>query len=503
MNEISFHQRKYFWEILSLILFSGSLILVSCFHEMWRDEMQAWLIATHASSLSELYQNTRYEHHPMGWFFLLWMLHFISANPESMKVLNGLIAISTVSVLLFCSPFARPQKVMIAFGYYLFFEYGIIARNYLIGALLLFLICSLWNQKRKYLWLIFLLLFLLCQTNIFALLIALALAATLAAEFISNKWKQPSDDSRPRFLLYLFLFLAGVLLTIKLLIPPSDDKAAFAFNFHYDWLHLRLTLSGIGKGLLPIPPLSLHGWNSYVISGLYPEISLFLVLVFALFFWHDKRVFLFFLLALVSVFAFFYSRYDGLSRHYGHYFLITVVGFWLYYSGAQKAKRTNVFNRTISYLAIGLFNLALLAQVYANAVCVGEDIVHPFSNGKNAAAYIEKNYPGVMLSGNYYSLTTVSGYLRKDYVNLLTLKLQSFYIWKQGYADTGSGDSIPINLSKLLHEVKDDPFVFITSGPPAYNPNDFDFSTEPLQSFTGAIQADEDFYLYLIKPKEK
>lgn len=108
-----------------------------------------------------------------------------------------------------------------------------------------------------------------------------------------------------------------------------------------------------------------------------------------------------------------------------------------------------------------------------------------------------------MLSGNYYSLTTVSGYLRKDYVNLLTLKFQSFYIWKTGYADIVAGDSIPINLSKLLHEVKDGPFVFITSGPLAYNPNDFDFSAVPLQSFTGAIQGDEDFYLYLIKPKEK
>jgi hypothetical protein len=502
MNEINFYQRKYFFEIVSLILFSGSLIFVSCFHEMWRDEMQAWLIATHAHSLSELYQNTRYEFHPMGWFVLLWLWHFVSANPESIKVLNGFIAVSTVSVLLFCSPFTRAQKVMMAFGYYLFFEYGIIARNYLIGVLLLFLICSLWNQKRKYLGLIFLLLLLLCQTNIFALFIALSLAATLAAEFISNKWKQPNDDSPRRLPLYLFLFLAGVIVTIKLLIPPLDYGAVFAFNFHYDWARLRLALGGIGKGLFPIPPLGLHCWNSYAIPGPYPEISLFVGLVFALFFWRDKKVFLFFLLALVPIFAFFYSRYDGHSRHYGHYFLIVVVGFWLFHWGEKKDKRTNGFDRTITYLALGLFNLALLAQVYANAVCVAEDLVHPFSNGKNAAAYVRKNYPDVMLSGNYYSLATVSGYLRKDYVNLLTLKLQSFYIWKPGYANPGSGDAIPTNLSKLLHQAKE-PFLFITNWPLEYHPSDFDFSDEPLQSFTGAMQADEDFYLYLIKPIEK
>jgi len=113
-------------------------------------------------------------------------------------------------------------------------------------------------------------------------------------DFISNKWKQPSDDSLRRFPLYFFLFLAGVILTIKLLTPPSDDTAAFAFNSHYNWAHLRLALSGIGKGLLPIPPLSLHCWNNYISPGLYPEISLYVVLVFALFFWRDKKLFLFF-----------------------------------------------------------------------------------------------------------------------------------------------------------------------------------------------------------------
>jgi len=179
-----------------------------------------------------------------------------------------------------------------------------------------------------------------------------------------------------------------------------------------------------------------------------------------------------------------------------------VVGFWLYRLEGGKEKRTAGFDRTISYLAVGLFNLALLAQLYANAVCVGEDIAHPFSNGKNAAAYIEKNYPGMMLSGNYYSLTTVSGYLRKDYVNLLTLKFQSFYIWKHGYANPGSGDAIPTNLSKLLHQAKE-PFLFVTNRPLEYHPSDFDFSAQPLQSFTGAMQADEDSYLYLIKSKEK
>ena len=36
-------------------------------HEMWRDEVQAWLQARDHTSLSGVIQDTRYEKHPLAW----------------------------------------------------------------------------------------------------------------------------------------------------------------------------------------------------------------------------------------------------------------------------------------------------------------------------------------------------------------------------------------------------------------------------------------------------
>jgi hypothetical protein len=39
--------------------------LLLAHHEMWRNELQAWLLARDSDSLAELWRNTRYEEHPL------------------------------------------------------------------------------------------------------------------------------------------------------------------------------------------------------------------------------------------------------------------------------------------------------------------------------------------------------------------------------------------------------------------------------------------------------
>ena len=53
-------------------------------HEMWRDELQAWLLARDSISITELFQNLKYEGHPGLWHLLLYPLTRISTIPESM-----------------------------------------------------------------------------------------------------------------------------------------------------------------------------------------------------------------------------------------------------------------------------------------------------------------------------------------------------------------------------------------------------------------------------------
>ena len=73
-------------------------------------------------------------------------------------------------------------KAVFAFGYFPY-EYATISRNYGAGILLTFVFCALFAaQKRKRYLVLSTVLFLLMQTSVFGLLLALAFAAFMAAE---------------------------------------------------------------------------------------------------------------------------------------------------------------------------------------------------------------------------------------------------------------------------------------------------------------------------------
>src|SRR5689334_1095494 len=56
-------------------------------HGMWRDELQAWLIARDSASVGDLFFNLRYEGHPGLWHILLWLLSRLTTNPLAMAIL--------------------------------------------------------------------------------------------------------------------------------------------------------------------------------------------------------------------------------------------------------------------------------------------------------------------------------------------------------------------------------------------------------------------------------
>ena len=111
-------------------------------HAMWRDELQAWLLVRDSRDIFELFRNLKYEGHPPLWYLLLIPLTRIFSFPESMQWLHLVIAASSVYVLARYSPFTWVQKVLITFGYFSFYEYAVISRNYGIGVLLIFIFCA-------------------------------------------------------------------------------------------------------------------------------------------------------------------------------------------------------------------------------------------------------------------------------------------------------------------------------------------------------------------------
>ena len=497
--------RAYRFERILLLAYFLALSVAIGAHEMWRDELQAWDIATHAGSLKDLFRNIRYEGHPMLWFVLLWLLHFLTGQVVAMQLLNLLLGTFSISLLLFRSPFNRLEKLLITFGYYCFFEYGVLSRNYMIGILLIFWICSLWQKRRKIPWQLFGCLLLLCQTSIYGMLIALAFGFTLWADWLlCIRGEAISLKGKASFWSAALLFGAGVLFTVYLLRPPADYGYANEWLLQPDWPHLRLILAGLGSAYLQLPSPTLHFWNNSLISSeaALIAIALALVFLFSIALLAQRSAVLLYVLGTLLIFVFCYVKFGWAARHLGHYWLVLLASFWLFKNEEKELGpiRQRFLHRSAKAGGF-IFLILLMLQCYSNGYATWADLRYPFSNQKAAARYIRKNYPGWPVCTQDYQALSLNAYLGYDLFQIAKLKTVPFVVWDQWGTQAVSVDSIPAQLGKTwLAQQRN--YLWITNKVyegPARLPDSLQLTS--VASFNGAIEEDENFSLYRVTKK--
>ena len=145
-------------------------------HELWGDEIHSWNIAKASNSFSDLISNTRYEGHPPVWYIILWSISKFTHNVYYIQLVQGIIACAIVFLILFFSQIPVLAKILIPFGYFFLFEYGVLSRNYAIGILPAFIICVILHKNFRYRIIVYyVLLFLVSNTHLLALLLACSL----------------------------------------------------------------------------------------------------------------------------------------------------------------------------------------------------------------------------------------------------------------------------------------------------------------------------------------
>ena len=206
--------------LLILALFVLASLVTVLRHEMWRDEFEPWLVAKDNPSLADLYQAIRYEKHPVAWYLVLYIITRLTSAPLSLQLFHVALASLSAWLVLRYAPFRLGQKVLLIFGYYLFFEYNIISRNYALGILSLFLFCVFYTRRRGQPLLWGTCLFVLANTSIYGLMLALSAGAAAGLDIIATK------ALRKRWTSYaaLSLLVLGVILHLLCLAPVPDSS---------------------------------------------------------------------------------------------------------------------------------------------------------------------------------------------------------------------------------------------------------------------------------------
>ena len=474
-------------------------------HEMWRDEMQAWLICRDTPSPLEIFHAIRYEGHPVLWFLLVWPLTRLTRNPEVMKWLNLLIAASAVFLIVRFAPAQRWVRASFAFGYYAVYEYGSIARNYAIGVLMLVAFCALFPHRRERPLLVGVLLFLAANTSVHACILTIAALVMLVAENIT---RPPEALRRLVTWAGVGIALGGIVLAALQMHPPPDSGSWVEWHLTPNPAPLLRVFKNMTAAYLPLPKPGLRFWQSSLLAQfpLYANFSwvgapVILMLV-SLALVRRPLALVYYLTGSLGLLVFFYAKHPGYLRHHG--FLFVCFGMVLWLAATMEPVRLPQPLDTVASLSERLLRvivpLLLTVQVAGAAIAATGEYRLVFSGAKAAAEMMKaRGLDRLPLVAEEDKITVaVMGYLDKDRAYYPTGgRFGSYVVWDSARYNHYDVWDQAIRLSRQVGS----PVVVILDArslnkwpPPPW------LGTEllPMGAFSGQIEGEENFFVFLL-----
>lgn len=467
----------------NLVAFIVFAILVSVtfyYHELWRDEWQAFGIARNSQSLAELMHNKAYEGHPLLWFLLLFGVTRLTTSPVAMQVLHLLIALGGMGIFLRYFPGKAWLKYLLLFGYFFVYEYTVISRNYGMGYALAFAVLAAMQHRRW--WLSTLLLCLLMQTNVFGLLLAAALLPVLLWLLLSH--------NKPMVFFTASLFLLSAVFFWITVRPPADSglSPGWSFTGH----DLQNAFNTIWDVFVPLPKAQLNWWNSNLLGNDQPWVKTGLALALvagALYTLRkSKMALLFFISATLLVLLFLTTKYLGFVRHQGHYFIAFVMALWLAHFNKENAPGPGPH-------AANLFTAGVLGvQCIAGLVACYMDWQFPFSNSTAVANYITRKHPAALLAAAPdYIGASVGICLNRDVYYPSSNRWGQFIIWDNKRLDLGESQMISLAGNKKATGEE----VLLLSGAILQQTDSLKaYGFQLIDSFAPTIVKNEQYFIY-------
>lgn len=209
--------------VVFLVWIAAVLYMVAT-HVFWRDEVRAFTLALSGDGVIGLLRAIHGEGHPALWYLLLRAVHTVIPVREVLPALAAAIGIAAAAMLAFRSPFHLSVIALILFGEWMLFEYVVVARNYGISVLLLFLLADRHARAGGRGLGQGALLFLLCNTNAPSILLAGGFLLFWLTEIVTHDGLHATPALR-RWAVAAACAAAGVVACVLVIYPPYNDAA--------------------------------------------------------------------------------------------------------------------------------------------------------------------------------------------------------------------------------------------------------------------------------------
>ena len=467
-------------------------------HELTGDEIHSWNIAKASGTISDLINNTRYEGHPPAWYLVLWSISKFTHNLAYVQIAQLIIASSVVLIVLFYAPFPLFTRILIPFGYYFLFEYGILSRNYAIGVLPAFCICYILQKEFKYkLLLYYALLFFMTGTHLLALL----LAGSLHLYFLLLKFEQKKKVSKllPHVLMGILVFIPALYFIFP---PPDSGLTASILISKFDNDYFGIIAKSPLRTFIPVPAWwEYNFWNTQFLltlqenNGMLRLLTLLLSIGVLGIVWlilkDSKKSLALFVVNLVLTLIVAVIFPLTTQRYIGFIFIGFLAAYWLR-CYEMPVNRKNAWR----------INALLAIQLLAGVFTISKDISLPFSNFSRVNELINEVPVKEKIVTDSWCVNTISAFTDTTFYCVGLDSTPTFPQWKKEFNTRGPG--VYLNSLKKLFETEDLKKVYLIS---TYPPRTI-FELDPLleKAFVltivdkreGAIHKWANLYLYKI-----
>jgi len=451
-------------QLAALLGYAALIAVAIAFHEPWADEAQAWLLARDQTLGHLLFHAIRYEGSPGLWHCFLWVLAQLRAGYIGMHWISGLVALAGVYVLLRWSPFPLVLKAILPFGFWLAYQDSVIARSYVLFAILAFpAAATLRGMSREdqapragsLLWLA-VVLGLMANISVhgFVASIGFALVA-LALLRRHSQAGRPVSKTMPVVVLCCFWIFAAVTV-----FPPSDVNFPAGKNIE---VSARKVWAAFGSQTakaelqeekleetqprpgelakepelnIPKTPAEARWHKAARILGLitFPVsnfrvlalVACALALIQALVFGSRRGQIGWVGLMPWALMILIFSSVYLAPRHAGMIWEALIASLWLTWPAGRSS---HWYEKWINGLTIAAFALVGINQAQWTAHSVWDDIHKPYSGDEAMAQWLKTNEAGKRIAGfDYHSVGVTAWFNGPLYFNQPT----TYWIWSQG-----------------------------------------------------------------------
>jgi hypothetical protein len=378
------------------------------YHELWKDEWQAWFVSRDlgvSSMLSFLY----YEGHPALWYIWLKPFSWIFDNGEIGLKFSHFLAFAISIIVLFKLKGPIWFKVLFALSYQMAFEYGVVSRGYILVVLLGLVLIDLIQRSKSRTILFYILLFLLCQTEVQGVFLSAAFLVYLYSE----------ERNLSVYLRSIAAFVIGLVTFVITVFPRTDrgelSSAYSAEAFSIDsWL---IAFQGLTANTF-LPGI-VGDTSTFGVSWLTIIAGLVLLSVRVWLFSHKRQVLFFFASFWMASLLFHSVIYNGGLRHWSMVLVIF---------GLSILLKPNMLKDGTKRAVIILM---FLAPVFYSGKAFFKDIQQPYTNAKAAGLFIKDKVPAEVpiVAINKFECAPVGGYAQRQLYALPDGMPFSYFKW--------------------------------------------------------------------------